>query len=538
MEIKEKGIIVKDVRKVKLKVCICYPNEYKIGLSNLALHIIYYALNNIDWVSCERFFYGFKPPVTLENHLPLRKLDAILFTLQYELDLPYVLRILIDAGIPLYSSERGREDPIIIGGGPLVMQNPLPFEDFFDVLFIGEIEEVANDLMEALLEAKKRERDLTYFLNVKGIYLPSLEMNKVERVYVNNLDKIFYPYNQIISLKEKTVFDNSFLLEIGRGCGWGCRFCMAGYAYRPPRFRSLNKIEEILESGRIREKYGKVTLISFAAADHPKFKEILNLLRDKGFKYSVPSLRVDKVDVELIDLLKEGGLKTLTVAPEVASEELSKRINKGIEPEDVVNLALEAFNRGFKNLKLYFMIGLPQEGDEDVIAIARLLERVLKIGFSSVRVTITPFTPKPHTPLQWVGQEPLEVLRRKIKLLIKHVKHKERIWLRIYDPKKARIEALIAKGDNRLSKPLVRVALRGEYSVASWHKALGDCSINLIEVVNKPLPQDSELPWDKVDIGVTKAYLLAEYRKYLNGITTPSCYDKCTYCGVCRAESR
>ena len=531
--LKEANIRVKDVRKVDLKICVCYPGEYRVGMSNLALHILYGLLNSVEWVACERAFYEGGPPLTLENRLSLKNFDVLFFTLQYEMDLPYVLSMLMESGVPVYANDRGAEHPLIIGGGPLVVQNPTPFMEFFDALFIGEVEEIALKLLEALLLVKRRSRDLTPLLDVEGMLLPRVNEGRVNRVYVKDLDKAFYPSMQVIPLSEEPVFGKAFLLESGRGCGWGCRFCMAGYTYRPPRFRSLRKVEEILEEGQVDKLYDKVAVISLAAADHPGFKDILAALRDRGLNYSVPSLRLEKVDAELIELLKEGGQRTFTVAPEVAGEELSRRINKNISPEDVLALASEAYRKGFKNIKLYFMIGLPGEKDEDVIAISQLLENVLKEGFSSVRVTITPFVPKPQTPLQWFPQEPLRSLRRKIRLVLRHVKHKERVLIKIYNPKRALIEAVIARGDSRLSKALLRVAASKDFGLASWRKALKSVLADPESEANKQLPLDSKQPWEVINVGVSKGFLRSEYEKYLRGEETPPCYVRCCSCGVC-----
>ncbi|RLE80994.1 MAG: hypothetical protein DRJ51_01885 [Thermoprotei archaeon] len=544
VEIKEANAIYKDIRRVKLRICLIYPNEYRAGISNLGIHLLYFLFNSFEGVYCERYFFDARtPPCSIETGTPLKKFDVLAFSLQYELDFPRALRVLLDSGIPLKSSQRDFNDPIIIAGGPAVTQNPLPLSPFFDVFFIGEVEDLAEELITALQECReesrsKRRRYLKPLLDVPGVYIPLLkEQTVLRRVFVKNLDSAFYPTRQIMPLEDiEPVFGKAFLLEIGRGCGWGCRFCLSGFIYRPPRFRSFRKIAQILSSARsVNPRFEKVVTISLAATDHPDLVSIINLVVDSGFKVSIPSIRISNLTEDLAEALRKGGQRSLTLAPEVATEDLARRLNKKIYPEDVRESALKAFKSGFGKLKFYFILGLPYETKSDVQSIGKLLEDVLSIGFHLITVTVTPFIPKPHTPLQWVGQEDLKSILRKKRVLLKSVRHKERIRVQFLNPKHARIEAALARGDERLSEVIFEVAARGDFGLGSWHRAFRNLNIDIRDYANRTFSTEEELPWEIIDIGVNIEYLKREYERYKEGVESPSCYEECNdLCCLCK----
>ncbi|MCD6368165.1 MAG: radical SAM protein [Thermoproteales archaeon] len=539
MKFREENRVFKDPRRVDLRICIVYPNEYKAGVSTLAVQILYFLFNSFENVYCERFFYEKGgEPLSIETKTPLKEFDVLAFTLHYELDYPRAIAALIDSGVNVKGEMRGPDEPIVIAGGPAVTQNPLPLKPFFDAFFIGEVEEEGIRLLEALLESRLRSleekrRILDPLTKVRGLYVPSIMDNvKVERVYVKNLDHAFYPIRQVIPLdEEQSLFGPAFYLEIGRGCGWGCRFCLSGYIYRPPRFRSLTRIFEILRLVPGFNKHVKrVVLISFAAGDHPNFKEILNKIIEEGYELSIPSLRADVLDAEALGYIIEGGQKTLTIAPEVGTMRLAKMINKKLYPEYIKTLAKTAFKEGVKKIKLYFMIGLPTETIEDVKEIGELINYISSIGFSKINVSVTPFIPKPHTPLQWEGMQDIGVIKEKYEILAETLKSRGRVELKIFNPEVALIEGAVSKGDNRLSEVILRVALARRFGLQAWRKAFSEAGLRPEYYAGRRIPLDEKLPWSFIDTGVREDFLKKEYERFFLEEESPACYSMCSGC--------
>ena len=528
--IKENNTIRKKWRDELLKVCLCFPNNYEIGVLNLAMQILYNLWNLRDDVICERSFYNILPHgVSIESKRRLSDFDVIAFTLQYEADIINALKMLHMANIPLDKRKR-KEKPLVIAGGPLVIQNPRPYEKFFDALFIGEVEEVSDQLIDSLKNVIETN-DISELTNVPGVYVPEYT-EKVKRVYVANLDKVFYPTMQFYPTNIEVAFGPSFLLEISRGCGYACRFCLSGYIYRPFRWRSFKRIVEIIEEGLTLTKLRKVSIISFAVSDHPNIKNVLEDLISRKVMVSLPSLRIDKLSTDLLALIRKCGQKTLTLAPEVATTSLSNKINKRIYPDDVIDLCKIARSIGFDKLKMYFIVGFSEETLKDVLEISNLLNNIAKLGFSHISVTINPLIPKPHTPLQWLPFISKKEYNKKVKQIIDKIRFKRVIEVRKLKWNEAFLQCVIARSDNKLA-PLLEEIVTKNINELSKIVKLFMHNFNYLRKAIEGYNIDEVLPWSVIDIGVSEKYLKKEFEKYLSGEPTPSCYEKCTHCGVC-----
>lgn len=487
--VKEINVIKKHFRHGMTKVAIVYPNVYEAMVSSLFIHLAYYLLNSYDHIIAERFVlnnpFGEEPlPRSIESGTPLNNFDVILFSVHYEPDYVNIIRILQAAKIePLREK---RKDKLLIVGGPPLIANPEPLAEIADVIVIGEFESTYEKLIEFDKDSLKSE---------DGFYVTERGKSEiVKRNWVKDLDSVFYPVKQIIPLDVEPVYGKSFLLETSRGCARACRFCMEGHIFLPKRDRSLNKIKEIVLKGLELNKVNKVTLLSLSYFDHPQSKEILRYLIDKmNVNISVPSLRADGLDMEKIELIAKGGQKSLTIAPETGTLRLGKAINKIIPLDMTMEIAKIAKKFNFDHLKLYFMIGLPGETIDDIYTLIDYIKSVSKI--IKVRITITPFIPKPHTPFQWVGMQPLEEIRSRISLIRRQIKN-----VNYYDERWALIQASLSLGDRKLNKILIKWASYGG-GLAGWRKATKDFDLSY---VFKGWNFKDELPWSHIDLGFEK----------------------------------
>ncbi|RLF16790.1 MAG: hypothetical protein DRJ66_02485 [Thermoprotei archaeon] len=522
----EANVIKKNFRKARLRVALCYPNVYRVGMSSLAVHIIYNILNSIEGVLCERFFFLGRDvePLSLEESRRLIEFDVILFTISYEIDLVNVINMLKSANIPILRKDReGKDYPIIGAGGIVVMENPRILEEIMDILFIGDAEVLLPKFIDIMLSLdfstyRNTPRLLSELAHLDGICVPMLLKNydKVKCVFVNDLDKVPYPVRQVVLLegpKDFTpIYGRSFLMEISRGCPYWCRFCLLSYIYKPCRMRSISVVKSIVDRGLRYAKSDKVVLISSAIGNYPYLIDLLSwLVEEKGVKLSIPSMRIDKLTYEIADLIHKGGQRTMTFAPETASERLMEIIGKGISFDELFNGIKVCREVGFNNIKLYFMVGLPGERMSDIRAIVDLIREVINAGFKtreSVRVAITPFIPKPHTPFQWLPMERLKVLKDKIRLLRKEIGTDSRVRLTVYNPYEALIQAILSKGDRRLCEALIKVDLLGG-SIRAWRTVIQEMKLD--GIAYKHISPDEELPWDLVETNVPKSLLKSQY---------------------------
>jgi len=496
MAMLERNVVIKDHRN-KLRIALVYPNLYKVGMSNLGLQLLYDLLNSKEDIYCERFFMDFDK--SLETKASLRDFDVIIFSWQFELDALNMLRILHRSEVPIRREER---DQLVIAGGPCAV-NPYPMRNFVDLFYIGEAEVNLLPLLDAWREVKSKEglKDLVEF---KGIYVSEAD-NQVERVYFKDLDS-YHPTAQIMS--PGAAFGESFLLEASRGCALGCRFCLGGFIFRPRRERTLERLVEITEEGIKACNPEKIAVLGASISDYTRAEELCQYLLEKGLQISIPSLRADSLSKSMVHTLVRSGQRSLTLASE-SSQRLRCAANKGITDAEILNATNLAFATGIDRVKLYFMLGLPGETDEDIKEIINLVRRVK----GKVKLSVNPFVPKPHTPYQWVKFADLGVLRERMKLLKKELKN-----CTFEYPKESFLQATIARGDEALGGIIER-ALEHGFGMGAFRRAFKEKGINFHHYVREREPGEP-LPWDKINVGTKKASLNREYSRALDVLAT------------------
>lgn len=528
---KEKGTIFKDPGG-KISVCLVYPNTYHVGMSNLGFQGIYGLLNRRDDVVCERAFLpddadideyrrSGTPVFSLESKRPLNDFDIVAFSLSFENDYPNVLRMLNISKIPFRASERGDYHPLLIAGGVCASFNPEPIAPAFDIIFIGEAEESLGEFIEMYMHTGGRNDVRSRAALIPGIYIPSayevsyLEggtiarrtaindaPDSVQRRYIRDLS--LAPLNTSVITTE-TEFSGMYLVEIMRGCPWNCRFCLAGHFFRPLRSKKIEAIREEIERGK--KMAGKVGLIAPSLSDYPGLSDILCI---DGVQFSITSLRAVSRSAELVGLLK--GNKSVSIAPEAGTERLRRVINKQVTEEDIISAAGLLYEAGIETLRLYIMIGLPTETDEDIAGIMELAEKVRSLSKKSALVlSVSTFVPKPFTPFQWHPMEGLDVVKQKIRRIKKSLEP-ERIKVFHDVPKYAHLQGLFSLGDRRIFPVVERMAESDDY-----RKACADAGIDMNYYVFRKKAFAEVLPWDFIDIGVPKKNLWEEYSKALAG---------------------
>ncbi|NOZ76845.1 MAG: radical SAM protein [Euryarchaeota archaeon] len=509
--VQERNAVVKDPRG-KIRVALVYPNLYRAGMANLGFQTIYDLLNSREDVACERFFLDFDR--SLETGSPLKDFHIIAFSWQFELDALNILKLLDRSGLPL---RRGKREQLVVAGGPCTV-NPYPMRGFIDVFFIGEAEANIHEFIDAYAAGEGAPA----FEDIPGIYV-SEEDNPVRRVFLEDLDS-YHPVHQIMS--PAAAYGRSFLLEVSRGCGRGCRFCLGGFITRPPRERSLGFLEEVVDRGVRACEPDKFSLIGASVSDYSGIEELCGFLSEKGREISMPSLRADTLSEVVVDTIVGSGQRSLTLAPE-ANQRLRDMVGKGITDEEIESSARLAFARGVRTLKLYYILGLPGETDDDVLETAGFVKRLKKSVRGKIRLSINPFVPKAHTPLQWAGLVDQKTYKRRLRLL----KKEAGVELESEDYKSAFLQATIARGDQDLGAILEKVCGYGG-GMGAFRRAFKEAGVELGRyAAGRGL--DEPLPWAKVDTWVKEGFLRREFEKYFRGEASPVCKEACKKCGVC-----
>jgi radical SAM superfamily enzyme YgiQ (UPF0313 family) len=532
---RERGTIRKDWGG-RLPIALVFANSYYLGMSSLAVHSLYRLWNARDDVVCERVFAlplkpGPTPPTSLESGAPLDYFPVVALSLSYEMDYFQVVDLLRAAGIPPRAADRDETQPLIIAGGPAVAVNPEPLATLFDAAVIGEIEPIFRQLTDALHHAAESpDAGRKALAQIPGVYVPACQepMSTVRRQWLRDLDA--WPTFSAI-LTPDTEFGDMGLIEIARGCGRGCRFCLAGYAYRPPRQRSAESI--LAQARELLVSTDRLGLVSAAVSDHAEIDRLAVELHRLGARISVSSMRVDPVSEPLIQALAQSGTRTLTIAPEAGSERLRRTINKTQSEDDVLRAVDLAARYDLAQIKLYFMLGLPTEDQDDVQAIVDLTLACARRFGRQVTVNITPFVPKAHTPFQRLAQTPAQVVKKRLDGIERQLR-RAGIGVKAESPAWAEIQGSLARGDRRLGEALLAV---GRLTPGAWRQALAGAGLSLPDLLRERDAAEP-LPWGFITDGARPAYLEREIRRAAAAQTSPPCPAQgCVACGVCDIAS-
>jgi len=527
----ELNSIHKDWNKASLKIALAYPDTYEIGMSNLGIQILYHILNQQEDVLAERIFAPWpdmesllvNQPVSLfslESWKPLREFDLIGFSLGHELTYTNIITMLKLGGIPVRSEERKENHPLIMGGGPCVF-NPEPIADFFDFLVIGEAEEILLDIVNTLRNTRRETRDsrLRMLSEIPGIHVPSLK-NQAIKQYISNFNESAYPTKPIIPFIE-AIHDRA-VLEIMRGCKWGCKFCQAGWTYRPVREKKMGKLIQIAEDLVKHTGYEELSLISLSSSDYSQIEELAKTLakkyEGKRVNLSLPSMRTNTFTIKLAKEISRVRPSGVTLAPEAGTQRLRNLIGKNMTEEHIFEGIKAAFAEGIESIKLYFMLGLPTETEEDLTGICELSKRILAIGKTHtkrarVTVNLATFIPKPHTPFQWERQISVEATLEKQRFIKGRLKIKG-IDVKWHQAEASFLEGVFSRGDRKLSKVIEKAwelgarldAWSEHFKFDLWQKAFAECGINPNEYLRKREIEEP-LPWDYIQTGVSKEHL-------------------------------
>ena len=544
----------------RLSFALAFPDAYEVGMSHLGLQILYAILNRDPDVVAERFYAPWPdmerlmrqeglPLSSLETRTPLRGFDIVGFSLQYELSYTNVLNMLDLGGVPLLARDRREGDPLVIAGGPCAF-NPAPVAAFFDALAVGEGEEVVSEIARAVRAGKdrglSRGKILESLAAVGGVYVPAVHRggDRIKKRTLRDLDAWRVPMKPLVPLMN-TIHDR-VTLEIARGCTRGCRFCQAGMVWRPVRERSPDVLREMADGMLCSTGYDELSLLSLSSGDHsmiePVLSGLMNRYCDRRIAIGLPSLRVETLGQRLIEEIRRVRKTSFTLAPEAGTQRLRDVINKGNSEEDLLAAARRVFEAGWKSVKLYFMIGLPGERQEDLEGIVDLAFKVLRAGKTrnQVNIAISTLVPKPHTPFQWCRQISLEETLEKQQFFKKRATHRN-LSLKWHDGRMSFLEGVFSRGDEPLAAVVERAFRLGcrfdgwsdAFRFDLWERALGETGVDP-QAYLRERRQEETFPWDRIDTGVSREFLLAEKDKSLAGALTPDCrFDSCQACGVC-----
>lgn len=580
----ELNSVIKNPEDVDIRFAFCFPDTYEIGMSHLGMKILYSLLNKREDTWCERVFAPWVdmeelmrkndvPLFALESSDEIKDFDVIGFTLQYELCYTNVLNMLDLAGVPVRSADRKSLTPLVIGGGPCVC-NAEPIADFFDLTLPGEGEEVLDELMDLFKEYKKKGASKGEFLKaaakIEGVYVPSFyefsynddntiksviasngAPERVKKRIISDLDTVFYPESFVVPFID--IVHDRAVEEIFRGCIRGCRFCQAGFLYRPIREKSSDTVNKQCRSLCDTTGYDEISLSSLSTSDYTQLQSLLEGIfswsEDDKVSVSLPSLRVDNFSDELMEKLQKVRKSGLTFAPEAGTQRLRDAINKNVTEREVIETSRKAFSGGWTNVKLYFMMGLPTETNEDVVGIADLAQKVVDEFYKNpnkpkgkgvnVSISVSCFVPKPFTPFQWEAQDTMEQLKAKQHLLLESVKSRK-ISVSYHDARTSFLEGVFARGDRRLCDVMERAWRKGCrfdswdecFSFEKWMEAFEECGVDPYFYTSRKRSYDEILPWDHMDYGISNKFFQKEAEKAYQSVTTPHCREKCNACGA------
>lgn len=561
----EYGSVVKNKETVNIRFAFCFPDMYDVGMSHLGMKILYHMMNDtMPDVWCERVFMPNTdmqqlmrendiPLFGLESHEPIKNDDFVGFTLQYELSYTNIVAMLDLAGVPIFAKDRKQGDPIVICGGPCAC-NPEPISDFVDIFFIGDGEEDYYPLFDIYRQCgKDRKEFLRRATEIDCMYVPKYhkEGQQVNRRIIKDINKCYIPDKMVVPYAE--IVHDRVVLEIMRGCIRGCRFCQAGMIYRPFRQRSPELLVETAKKLIKATGYDEISLTSLSTSDFEHLDELADSLLTycvpQHIDISLPSLRVDNFTKDLLEKIQSVRKSGLTFAPEAGTQRLRDVINKNVTEEEIMNTCRIAFEGGACAVKLYFMIGLPTETDEDIKGIAYTAQRIVDLFYSLpikrarglfITISLSTFVPKPFTPFQWEPQITLDEIDRRQKLLIETVGRNKHIKVNYHDGKTSVLEGVFARGDRRLGKVIYNAYKRGcqldgwneHFKFDEWMKAIEEEGLTAAEYCNRKRDFDESLPWDVINCGVSKKFLQHECEKAYRAETTPNCKEKCAGCGI------
>lgn len=588
----EVNAVIKDKTSVDIRFVMCFPDVYEVGMSHLGIQILYDMFNKMDDVWCERVYSPWVdldavmrekniPLFALESQDPIKEMDFLGITLQYEMCYTNVLQILDLSGIPFDAAERTDDDPIVIGGGPC-SYNPEPIYRFFDLFYIGEGEVAYRKLFDLYKECKAKGVGRKEFLieasKVPGIYVPQLyeayynedgtlksfdpvreDVPKtVQRQLVMDFENAPYPTKPVVPFIQAV--QDRIVLEIQRGCIRGCRFCQAGMIYRPLREKPVEHVKELAESLIKDTGYDEISLSSLSSSDYDSLPELLDYLMkicpQHGINISLPSLRIDSFSLDVMSKVQDIKKSSLTFAPEAGSQRMRNVINKGLTEEDILNGAMQAYKGGWNKVKFYFMLGLPFETEEDIKEIAHLCEKAAMAYYDTVpkeerngKVQITAsssfFVPKPFTPFQWASMNKEDEFRQKARTVKEEIKaqlNQKSIRYRYHDPDESVLEGVLARGDRKVADLVEAVYKKGaifdswteQFDLQKWKDAFEEIGMDPYFYTFRERDEEELFPWDFIDIGVTKQFMLREWKRAKEAVVTPNCKQQCSGCGASR----
>lgn len=585
----EVNSVMKDKNDVEIRFAMCFPDVYEIGMSHLGIQILYDMFNRREDTWCERVYSPWLdldkvlrekniPLFALESQDPVRKFDFLGITIQFEMCYTNILQILDLSHIPLHAADRTEDDPIVIGGGPCAY-NPEPLAEFFDIFYIGEGETVYDELLDTYKEWKKSGASRKDFLRqaarIDGLYVPQFydvtyhsdgtiesflpndpaAPERVRKQVVMDVTDTSYPMKPVVPYIKAT--QDRVVLEIQRGCIRGCRFCQAGMIYRPTRERSVETLKEYARTMLKNTGHEEISLSSLSSSDYSKLNELVTFLidefKDKGINISLPSLRIDAFSLDVMSKVQDVRKSSLTFAPEAGSQRMRNVINKGLTEEDIITGAGQAFEGGWTKVKLYFMLGLPTETEEDMKEIARLSDRVARRyyeipkeqrhGKCQITASSSFFVPKPFTPFQWASMYTAEEYDRRAHIVndeFREQLNRKSLKYNWHDAQVTVLEGVMARGDRRIA-PVIEEAYRlgclfdswtETFRNDLWMEAFENTNVDISFYNQRPRGKDEIFPWDFIDIGVSRSFLYREWERAMNETVTPNCREKCSGCGA------